>query len=110
MSRIKNFYTAFLLVNQTVLPNIPGLQDLKHCIQYLASNPNEPIFYPNNYDDVSYFIRLTCSGNQFGDYTTHNCLECHQYVDHAIILNIRCSVSGINYTLLESTDLTSCSL
>ena len=46
-------------------------------------------------------MRLTLSGNQVENYTTHNCLECHQYADHAIILNIRGSVSGIVHTIIS---------
>ena len=40
------------------------------------------------------------SGNQVEEYTTRNFQECHQDADHAIILNIRRSVSGIINTLL----------
>ena len=48
----------------------------------------------------SNLIIITWSGNQVEDYTTYNCLECHQDVDHAIIINRRRSVSGILHTLL----------
>ena len=40
------------------------------------------------------------SGDHVEDYKTHNCLECHQDVDHAQILNIQWSVSGIIHTLI----------
>ena len=75
--------------------NITGFQGITLCIQYLDSNPHKPIFYPYNYYDGSNVIRLTWSGNQVEDYTTHNCLECHKDEDHAIIINRRRSVSGI---------------
>ena len=40
------------------------------------------------------------SGNQVEVRTTKHCLECHQDADHARILNIRRSVSGIIHTIL----------
>ena len=43
---------------------------------------------------------MTCSGDQVEDYTTQNCLEYHQDADHARIMNIRRSVSGMIHTLL----------
>ena len=100
MSRIDICYTACHLSTQTVAPTITGFQGIKRCVKYLASHPHKPIFYPYNSYYVSNAIRLTCSGNQFGDYTTHNFLYCHQYEDHAIIINRRRSVSGIIHTLL----------
>ena len=51
MGRIDNCYTDFHIVTQTVAPSIPGFQGTKTCIQYLASHPHKPIFYPFNYDD-----------------------------------------------------------
>ena len=80
-------------------PNLTGFQGIKLCLQYLASHPHKPIFYPSNYYDGSNFIRLTWSGNQVEDCTTHNCLKLYQDVDHARILNIRRSVSGIIHLL-----------
>ena len=68
-------YTNCCLDAQPVAPNIPGLQDLKRCIKYLASNPHKLIFYPYNSYDGSNFIRLTCSGDQVEDYTTQNYSE-----------------------------------
>ena len=73
---------------------------LKRCAQYLASHPHKPIFYPYNSYYGSNFIRLTWSGNQVEYYTTQNFLERHQDADHAKIINIRQSVSGILHTLL----------
>ena len=81
-------------------PNLPGFQGIKRCVQYLASHPRKPIFYPSNYYDGSHIIRLTWSGNQVGDHTTQNCLKYHQDVDHARIINIRRSVSGIIHTII----------
>ena len=82
-------------------PTITGFQGLKPCIQFLASHPHKPIFYTFNSYDESNVIRLTYSGNQVEDYTTPNCLKRHQDADHAIILNIIRSVSGINHNLLD---------
>ena len=79
---------------------LPSFQGIKICIQYIASHPHKPIFYPSDYYDGSNVIRLTWIGNQVEDYTTQNCLECHQNIDHAIISNIRRSVSGIIHNLL----------
>ena len=93
-------YTTCCLANQTVSTTLPGFQGIKHCVQYLDSHPHKPIFYPSNSYDGSNVIRLTWGGNQVEYHTTHNCLECNQYADHAIILNIRRSVSGIIHTLL----------
>ena len=100
MSRIGIYYTACRLSNQIVAPNIPGFQVIKHCIQYLASNPHKPIFYTSNYHYGSNVIRLIWSGNQDEDYTTQNVLEFPQNVNPARILNRRRSVSGISHTLL----------
>ena len=100
MSKIEIYCTACCLANQNVAPNLPGFQGIKRCIQYLASNPYTPIFYPSNYYDGSNVIRLTWSGNQFEDYTTHNCLEFHNYAYHAIIINRRRLVSGIIHNIL----------
>ena len=100
MSRIYFCYATFRLATQTVAPTLPGFQGIKRCVQYLASHPPKPIFYPSNYYDGSNVIRLTWSGNQVGYHTTQNCLEFHQDADHAIILNRRRSVSGIIRTLL----------
>ena len=81
-------------------PTLPGFQGIKICVQYLASHPHKPIFYPYNYYDGSNFIRLTWSGNQVEYHTTQNCLECHQDADHDRIINKRRSVSGIMHTLI----------
>ena len=66
----------------------------------MVSHPHKPIFYPSNYYYRSNAITLTWNGNQMEDYTTNNCLECHQYADHDIIINRRRSVSGTIHTLL----------
>ena len=42
----------------------------------------------------------TSDKEHYQDHTTHNCLECHQYADHARIINIRRPVSGIIHTLI----------
>ena len=85
-------------------PTLPGFQGIKQCVQYLASHPHKPKFYPSNSYDVSNVIRLTWSGNKVEDNTTQNCLECHQYTDHAIILSRRRSVSVIIHTILGGCD------
>ena len=64
MNRIDICYTACSLETQTVAPTLPGLQSIKRCIQYIASHPHKPIFYPSNSYDVSILIRLTWSGNK----------------------------------------------
>ena len=66
-----------------------GFQCIKRCVQYMASHPHKPIFYPSNSYDVSNFIRLTWSGNKVEDDTNQNFLGCHQDADHSIILNRR---------------------
>ena len=81
-------------------PTLPEFQGIKSCVIYMDSHPHKPIIYTSNYYDGSNFIRLTRSGNQVEDYTTHNCLELHQDADHDIILNRRWSVSGILHNLL----------
>ena len=74
---------------------IPVFQGIKRFIKYLKNNPYKLIFYPYNSYDGSYVIRLTCIGNQVEYHTTQNCLEFCQDSDHAIIINIRRSVSVI---------------
>ena len=100
MRRIDLCYATFRLATQTVAPTLLGFQDIKRCVQYLASHPHKPIFYPSNYYDGSNFIRLTWSVNQVEYHKTQNCLECHQYAYHARIFNIRRSVLGSIHTLL----------
>ena len=68
------FYTTCRLANQTVAPTFLGLQGIKRCVQYLASIPHKPIFYPYNSYDGSNFVRLTWSGDQVEDYKTQNFL------------------------------------
>ena len=89
------------LENQTVSRTLPGFQGIKRCVQYLASHPHKHIFYPSNYYDGSNAIRITWIGNKIEDHKTKNFLGCHQDADHARIINIRRSVSGIIYTLLS---------
>ena len=79
---------------------LPGFQVLISCIQYLASHPHKPIFNISNYSDGSNITRLTQSGIKIEDYTSQKFLECHQEIDHAIILKIRQKCSGIIHTLL----------
>ena len=51
MSRIYICYATCSLFTQTVAPTFPGFQVIKRCVQYRASHPHEPIFYPYNYYD-----------------------------------------------------------
>ena len=114
MIRIDICYTTCCLSTQTVVPTLTGFQVIKLCVQYLDSHPHKPIFYPSNSHDGSNVIRLTWSDNQVEDYTTQNCLEFHQDVDRAIIING--ILSDILHTLLvffcllESIDSASYSL
>ena len=55
MSRIGICYATCRLENQTVAPTLPGFQGIKRCVQYLASHPHKPIFYPSNSYDGSNF-------------------------------------------------------
>ena len=80
-------------------PILHVFRGIKRCVQYLASCPHKPIFYPSNYYDGSNVIRLIWSGNKVEYYTTHNCLECHQYSDSRIT-NRRRSVSDIIHNLI----------
>ena len=92
MSKIELCYATCRLATQTVAPTLPSFQGTEQCVQYLASHPHKPIFYPYNSYDGSIVIRLIWSGNQVEDHTTKNFLECHQYTDHTRILNRRRSV------------------
>ena len=82
-------------------PTLPGLQGIKGCVQYMASRPHKPIFYPSSYYDGSNITSSSWSGNQVKDHAAQNCMGCHQYMDHDIIINMRRSVSGIIHTLLS---------
>ena len=73
-SRIDICYATCCIANQTLEPNIPGLQSIKLYVQYLASYPLKPISYPSNSYNGSNIIRLTWSGNNFEDYTTQSYL------------------------------------
>ena len=95
MSRIEICYTYCSMATKTVAHTIPGFQVINIYITYLESQNHKRTFYYSNSYDGSNFIRLTWSGNQVEDYTTHNFLECHQYSNHAIIINRRRLVSGI---------------
>ena len=55
-------YATCRLATQTVAPTLHGLQGIKQCVQYLASHPHKPIFYPSRSYDGSNVIRLTWSG------------------------------------------------
>ena len=81
-------------------PNLPGFQGTNLWVQYLASHPHKPIFYPYNYDYGSNVIMLTWSWNQVEYQTTNNFSELNQDADHARIINRRRSVSGIIHTVL----------
>ena len=72
MSIIDLCYATFHLATQTAAPTLPGFQVIKRCVQYLASHPHKPIFYPSNYYDGSNVIRLIWSRNQVEEYTTQN--------------------------------------
>ena len=100
MRRIKICYKTCRLATQTVGHNLPGLQGIKRCIQSQVSKPHKHIFYISNYYYGSNVIRLTWSGNQVEDYTNNNSLECYQDADHAKIINIIRSDSGILNTLI----------
>ena len=67
-------YATCRLATQTVAPTLPVFQVIKLCVQYLASHPHKPIFYPSHSYDGSNVIRLTWSENQVEDHTTKNCL------------------------------------
>ena len=47
MSRIPLCYATCSLATQTVASTLPGFQGIKQCVQYLASHPHKPIFYPS---------------------------------------------------------------
>ena len=100
VNRTDIFYIACRLVTQTMSPTLTYFQVLNRCIQYLASRPHKPIFYPSSYYYGSKVIRLIWSGNLVEDYTIQNCPELCQEAYHARILNIRKSVSGIIHNLL----------
>ena len=68
MSRIDFCYATCRLATQTVAPTLPGLQGIKRCVQYLASQQHKPIFYTSNSYDGSNIIRLTWGGNQVEDH------------------------------------------
>ena len=48
MSIIDVCYATCCLGTQTVAPTLPGFQGIKRCVQFLASHPHKPIFYPSN--------------------------------------------------------------
>ena len=100
MSRIDLCCATCRMASQTMAPTLPGFQGIKRCVQYLASHPHKPIFYPSNSYGGSNVIRLTWSGNQVEDHTTQNLLEFHQDADHARIINRRRSILGIIHHLL----------
>ena len=74
MSIIKILYPACHTETKTVAPNINGFQGINNFIQYLDMYSHKPIFHSSNYYDGYNITRLTWSGNQVEDYTTHNCL------------------------------------
>ena len=48
MSRIDICCKTFRPATQTVALTLPGFQVIKLCVQYMASHPHKPIFYPSN--------------------------------------------------------------
>ena len=72
MSIIDLCYATCHLEIKNMSPTLPGLQGIKRCVQYLASNPHKPIFYPSNSYDGSNVIRLSWCGNQVEYHTTQN--------------------------------------
>ena len=87
MSIIDLCYEICDLATQTLATTLTGFQGIKRCVQYLDSHTHKPIFYPYNSYDGSNATRITWSGNKIEEHTTQNCLECHQYAYHVIILN-----------------------
>ena len=77
MSRIDLCYATCCLDTQTVAPTLPDFQGIKRCLQYLASTPHKPIYYPSDSYDGSNVISITWNGNQVENHITQNCLECH---------------------------------
>ena len=59
MIRMEIFYATYCLGTQNVALNLPDFQGINLCVQYLASHPHKPIFYPYNYYDGSNVIILT---------------------------------------------------
>ena len=59
MSRIDLRYGTCRLTTQNVAPTLPGFHGIERCVQYLASHPHKPIFYPSHSYDGSNVIRLT---------------------------------------------------
>ena len=57
--RIDMCYETFNLETQTVTSTLPVIQGIKICVQYLASRPHKPIFYPSDTYYGSNFIRIT---------------------------------------------------
>ena len=64
MGRIEILDATCGLDTQTVVPTIPVFQGINLCVQYLASHPHKPIFYPSNSYEGSNVTSLTWSGNQ----------------------------------------------
>ena len=58
MSRIEFCYATCRLATKNVALTLPGFQGIKRCVQYLASHPHKPIFYPSNYYYGSNLIRF----------------------------------------------------
>ena len=59
LSIIDIYYASCCIATQTVAHTLPGLQGIKRCVQYLASQPHKPIFTTYNSYYVSNVIRLT---------------------------------------------------
>ena len=66
------YYKTCRMEIQTVSPTLSVFQGINIYIQYVASLPHKPIFYPYHSYDGSNVIILTWSGNQVEDYTNQN--------------------------------------
>ena len=92
MIRVEICYTACNLGNHMWCLLFLYINISKDVLNSLIVTPTN-LFYPFNSYGGSNVIRLTWSVNQVEDYTTQNCLECHQYADHARTINRRRLVS-----------------
>ena len=55
MNIIDVCYATCRLDTQTVAPTLTGFQGIKRCVQFLASHPHKPIFYPSS----SYVLKFS---------------------------------------------------
>ena len=96
-------YATCWLATKIMAPTLPGFKGIKLCVKCLASHPHKTISYPSNSYDESNVISITWSGNNVEDHKTHNCLECHQDADHAIIIIRKRLILSIIHNLLGVT-------